>query len=71
MPAAVGKPHDVTLRSDQLRGRQLRGEQLEGGQMRDEAARNRIHVLVVNFSHEEIEITKATVLGSQRRRLQA
>ena len=31
--------------------------------MTDEPARNRVHVLVVNFRHEEIELPKATVLG--------
>ena len=32
-------------------------------QLRDETPRDRVYVMVVNFSHEEIELPKATVLG--------
>ena len=47
-----------TSRSSQLRGDQLVVEQLSDGPRRD-----RVHVMIVNFSHEEMELPKASVLG--------
>ena len=45
-------------RSSQQRHVQLVVEQLSDGPRRD-----RVHLMIVNFSHEEIELPKASVLG--------
>ena len=45
------------------RSSQLRSDQLVVEKRSDEPRRDRVHVMIVNFSHEEMEHPKASVLG--------
>jgi hypothetical protein len=40
-----------------------RGNQLAGDKLSGELRRDRVHVMIVNFSHEVIELPKVSVIG--------
>ena len=52
-----------TVTPSTSRSSQLRSNQIVVDQQSEEPRRDRVHVMVVNFSHEEIELPKASVLG--------